>query len=325
MQILNGVLDCGSAEGSAGGTEVMARRVASLDPELLEKFQIVVSRVENEELEVSKIRIYYVHDLPRDPAADHLAHGGWSRWHKIVFVSNWQMQAYIRHYHIPWSRCVVLHNAIDPVGFNEERWDDPVKVRLIYHSAPHRGLEILLPVFQELCERFPLELDVFSSFDLYGWRGRGEKDPNRGFAHLFNACKAHPLINYHGTQDNHVVRAALREAHIFAFPSIWPETSCLCLMEAMSAGCMCVHSNFAALPETAANWTHMYQFSENILEHVDRFCTSLGHAIEDVKDGGTEVRDLLRAQKAYADTFYSWANREAQWEGLLRLLLAEGV
>ncbi len=315
MQILNGELDYGKvASGANGGTEIMARLVASLDKALLKEFQIIVSRVENP-LDDSKIRLYYCHDLPEE-SNKHLANGGWDKFHKLVFVSNWQMQAFINVYGIPWSKCIVLQNAIEPITTNNAKWEDP-KIKLIYHSTPHRGLEILIPVFQKLCETFDnLELDVFSSFELYGW---GQRDDE--YKHLYEVCKKDKRIHYHGTKDNKTVREALWNSHIFAYPSIWPETSCLSLMEAMSAGNICVHSNYAALPETAANWTHMYHFHEDRNEHAKIFYTVLMNAIEDVKKSPTEISNRLKTQKSYADIFYSWnPNRRVQWVALLGLL-----
>ena len=41
-------------------------------------------------------------------------------------------------------------------------------------------------------------------------------------------------MTYHGFKPNDVVRKALSEAHIFAYPSIWVETSCISAIEAMS-------------------------------------------------------------------------------------------
>ena len=325
-QIYNGKIELDEmAKNSSGGTEIMARRVATLDKDLLKEFQIVVSRMGDVELDPTKIRILYIHDLVGDPANDHLKNDGWNKFHKIVAVSNWQMQRFIDYYHIPWSKCIVMQNAIDPIEWNEEKWLNvkPLnsadrKIKLIYHSTPHRGLEILVPVFQKLCEKYDnLELDVFSSFSIYGWKERDEP-----YKPIFDACEADPKINYHGTMVNEEVRKALQQAHIFAYPSIWPETSCLALMEAMSAGCICVHSNYGALPETSAQWTHMYHFNEDRQEHAKIFYTVLSNAIDDIHNEPDAVVNRLRTQKSYADIFYSWKpNRIVQWNALFAMLL----
>ena len=151
-----------------GGTEAMRDLIIeAVSEELLDKFQIFISRVE-QPYDETKIRIYYAHDLPGDPAADAaLLNDGWKNFHLLIFVSNWQMQRFIERYQIPWSRCIVILNAIDPI---EDHVKPKSPLRLAYWSTPHRGLNILLPVFDALHKEFPdIQLDVFSSYKLYGW------------------------------------------------------------------------------------------------------------------------------------------------------------
>jgi len=297
-----------------GGSELMKVELESrLDPRLLEEFQIFVSRVQ-EDLDETKLRIYWIQDLPGDPAVEHLANGGWNKFHKIVFVSNWQMQAFISRYQIPWNKCIVLHNAINPIEPHEKPTDGPV--RLAYWSTPHRGLSILAPVFDKLSEKYDVELDVYSSFKIYGWDQRDKE-----FEELFDFCKQHPKINYHGSVDNATLREQLKKTHILAYPNIWPETSCITLMEAMSAGMLAVHPNFAALSETAANWTYMYQWTDNMNEHAGLFYNVLESAVQNINDPNLKLH--LQAQKSYADGFYNWQSREHQWKSLLTSLLNE--
>ena len=299
------------SKNAMGGTELMMNRLyENVDKDLLDQCQIIPSRVR--ELDETKIRILWQHDLPGDPESDHLKNEGHDRFHKIVFVSNWQMQAYINYYNIPWSKCVVMQNAITPIKTHEKPTD---KIKLIYTPTPHRGLQIVLPVFEKLCEEFDnIELDVYSSFKLYGWEERDTQ-----YQPLFDRCNNNPKINYHGTVSNEELRTALSNAHIFAYPSIWPETSCLCLLEAMSARLVCIHPNFAALPETAANWSYMYQWNENPSEHAATFHMILADAIRSINE--PHVQNKLNFQKSYIDGFYNWEGRKHQWSALIRSLL----
>jgi UDP-glucose:(glucosyl)LPS alpha-1,2-glucosyltransferase len=301
-----------------GGTEQMMERLhQSTSPEVLNEFQIIPSRVRS--LDDTKIRIFWAHDLPGDPEATKaLGNNGWNRFHQIVFVSNWQMQNYISMYDIPWSKCVVLHNAIVPIEPNQTRYDPDTdnKIRLIYHTTPHRGLNILLPVFEKLAaENDRLVLDVYSSFGVYGWTERDEE-----FSDLFDFCRRHPQVNYHGAVSNDEVRTALATTDIFAYPSIWPETSCLALIEAMSAGCVCVHSNYGALYETAGNYTYMYQFQEEVTQHAGYLYSNLKATIDSFGSTGFERTALM--SKAHADSFYNWSTRALQWESMLKSLIS---
>lgn len=299
-------------KNAMGGTELMKYGLYDrLDKDLLSNFQIICSRVRD--IDPSKKTIYWLHDLPGDPESEHLRNEGWKKFDKLVFVSNWQLEAYSKHYGIPYSRCVVLQNAIDPIPSHTKDFSKTIK--LMYHSTPHRGLDILVAVFQKLCEMFDnIELDVFSSFEIYGWKER-----DKPYEKLFEACKDHPKINYYGSVSNEEIREALQKNHIWAYPSIWQETSCICLMEAMSAGLYCVHPNFAALPETAANWTHMYQWDEDAPRHANKFAGNLLQAIKIVNTEQAQHR--IQMTKTYADSFYSWEVRKYQWEQMLKGVL----
>ena len=192
-------------------------------------------------------------------------------------------------------------------------------MNIIYHTTPHRGLELLVPVMDWIEEQLPdtnWHLDVYSSFGIYGWEER-----DKPYQELFQKIKDHPKMTYHGHVSNEEVHTALQKAHIFALPSIWPETSCIALIEAMSAGCICVHSSLAALPETAANWTLMYDHTEIGQDHANRHALTLADAIRLVDNDN--MKERLNMQKAYIDGYYSWEVRAKQWEVFLTSLLNE--
>lgn len=296
-----------------GGTELMKNGLINrVDSDLLDNFQIFVSRV-HEELSDKHIRILWLHDLPDDPENNHLSNDGWKRFHKLVFVSHWQMRGFISKYNIPWSRCIVLPNAIHPISFTKEE-KNLDQIRLIYHTTPHRGLNILIPVFQKLKEEYSnLTLDVYSSFKIYGWEER-----DKPFEELFNLCKSTDGINYHGFQPNSVIREALSKSHIYGYPNIWEETSCISLIEAMSAGLICVHPNYGCLPETAMNLTHMYQWDEDLNRHASIFYSNLKSTIDSIDEN---YFDRTRLQKNLVDTIYNWDFRKVQWEAFLTSLL----
>lgn len=299
---------------SKGGTELMASALEQyVDSELLSKFQIIPSRVR--EIDPNKIPVLWLHDLPWDPESAKLKDPVWrNQFKKIVFVSHWQQQMYHTVLGVPYSQGVVIKNAIAPIP--GEYIDKPKdKINLIYHPTPHRGLEILVPVVREMVKYHPdIHLDVFSSFKLYGWEER-----DKPYLELFEEIKNHPNMTYHGSVSQDELRKAVGRAHIFAYPSIWQETSCLCAIEAMSAGCLTVTSSLAALPETCANYALMYNYTEDVNAHANHFFKVLHHGINVVKQGGAE--NYLRAQKEYFDRNYDWNLRKEEWTYLLNSLL----
>lgn len=294
-----------------GGTELLIKEFKEHVPEsLYNHFQIVPSRFRG--FEAGKIPIYWAHDLVGDPECDHLKAGGYNQYEVLIFVSNWQMQQFIAYYGIPWHKCLVIHNAINPI-VNKPKSKDVIK--LIYHTTPHRGLEILAPVFNKLCEKYDnIELDVFSSFQIYGW---GERDQQ--YQSVFDMLKANPKVRYHGFAEQEEVREAVSNAHIFAYPSIWMETSCRCLMEAMTAGLVCVHSNYGCLSETSAGWSWMYQYHANKRDHANVFYQNLSSAIDCYWDDQTQ--GSIASASAYANIFYSWQARKNDWISLLSTIL----
>ena len=301
-------------QNARGGTELMQERMhRSLPADLLEKFQIIPSRVR--ELSLNKKHILWLHDLPNDPESQHLKDAVQrKRFDKIVAVSDWQMQLYNLVLGLPYSECVVIKNGITPIDIEKKEFDGTV--RIIYHTTPHRGLELLVPVFDKLTEKYDnITLDVFSSFSIYGWSQRDEP-----YKELFERCKRHPKINYHGAVSNEQIREELKRSHIFAYPSIWPETSCLAAIEAMSAMNLIVCPNYAALPETTAGFANMYQWSENNTDHANKFYNALDLTIKGINEYGIDHMRLA-FQKQFADVMYNWDKRiSRQWEGLLHQL-----
>lgn len=301
-----------------GGSELFAKALhEKCDSTLLDKAFFTFSRYRGPDPEQKdRKEIYHLNDLAGDPETHHIASGGWNKFEKLVFVSHWNMQQYVAHFGLPYYKCAVIKNAIDPIP-NEEKPSD--KIKLIYHTTPHRGLSILVPVFIKLCETFDnIELDVFSSFEIYGWKERDEQ-----FKVLFDQCRSHPKINYHGFQPNDVVRKALAQAHIYAYPSTWIETAPAALVEAMSARCISIHPNTGALPEVSANWSVIYQYDNNPQDHAETFYRRLFVVISSLRevynnqDKFNNYMARMGMQKLAIDGVHSWDIKRQEWNDFL--------
>lgn len=299
-----------------GGTELMLRSIydGTIPRDLLEQFQIIPSRPRA--LKEDKIRVMNVHDLPEDPESAKFKDPQFrNNFHKFVFVSNWQYSRYQYVLGMEYSdRDAVIENGITPLtpNYASKLVDD--KIRLVYASTPHRGLEILVPVFQKLAEKYPqIHLDVFSSFKIYGW---GDADKN--FEPLYNIIREHPQMTYHGFQPNDVVKSHLEQrAHILAYPSIYLETGCRVLMESMAGGLACVHPNYGALPDTSGSLTHMYHGSANKIEHANVFARNLDFIIDQYINRRDHMLKQTEAVSAYANHRFNIKHILQQWLAVL--------
>jgi glycosyltransferase involved in cell wall biosynthesis len=231
----------------------------------------------------------------------------------LVFVSEWQRAKFLVHFPIPPSKAVVIRNAVEPIPLREKSRGP---LRLVYASTPFRGLDVLLDSFAQLGRR-DAELHIYSGMGLYArpWE-------DKAFEHLYARARQMPGVVYHGVVPNHEVRAALAEAHILAYPCTWEETSCVALIEAMSAACRAVVPALGALPETAAGFARLYPAIADRRAHAERFARELGAAMDDFWT--PESQERLAAQKRFFDAHYSWDARLGEWEALLRRLTSHG-
>jgi len=304
------------SEKANGGTEIAKRKLAEILPdELLENFQIICSRPRD--LDGSKIRLFWCHDLPEDPESAKFRDVKWrNKFHKFIFISNWQYQRYQLVHGLPYDqKSIILESGIIPAP--ESCFDKPDdKIRLVYTSTPQRGLDILVHVFKELAKDNPdIHLDVFSSFKIYGW-----DDADKQFEHLYDEIRNHPQMTYHGFVPNDQLKEHLNKSHIFAYPSVWTETSCRAMLEAMSAGLVCVHPNLGALPESSGGLNVMFHGDLNdINNHAAAFAGNLNAAIDFVR---TKNHDkMIRFNKIFVDSRYNIDYVKNRWQATLEKLL----
>ena len=308
------------AKNANGGTELFMRMLyngKTIPREMLLHTQIIPSRVR--ELKNHKLRILTLHDLPGDPEVEKLRDANYRlNFHKFVFISNWQYQQFRDKMEFPYSmQSVVIENALEPISVDLEQKPDPSDIiHIAYMTTPHRGLSILLPVFQELAKTDKkIHLHVHSSFQMYGWG-----DADKEFEQLFKVCREHDQITYHGYTEFNQLRELMKGYHICAYPSIWQETACRQVLEAMSAGMLCVHPNFGALFDTSGGLNFMYDGSDNINEHANIFLLQLSAAINAIREGWSDVKARLVFNKSYVDTRYNPALASMKWKRLINSL-----
>lgn len=225
---------------------------------------------------------------------------------KHVFVSEWQRNKFITEFNIPPYKTIVIRNAIEDIDFVDK--PKTSKLKLIYTSTPWRGLDLLLEAFK-LLNRTDVELDVYSSTVIYGVNFMTNK-----FDWLFDKCRKTQGVNYRGYAANKAVRSAVQRSHIFAYPSVFEETSCLAAIEAGAAGCRIVTTDYGALSETCSSWARYVGHTADYKKLIFDFAQALNTEIEQYWDNYSS----LSQQSKYFNSEYSWQTRKIQWNNFLQ-------
>ncbi len=307
-----------TAGAPMGGTELLLSCLTGALPALTAQVQIICSRPELVALDPDRPRLLWLHDLPHDPASACLKDRAYrAQFNALVFVSHWQQAQYHQVLGIPYSEGLVIRNGVPRLAPALPKPDVDGRLHFIYTSTPHRGLALLATAADALAHvRQDWRLHVYSSFGLYGWH-----DADARYEPLYDALRANPCVRYYGARPNDEVRDAVLQAHVWVYPSVYAETSCLAAQEALMAGCLGITSSLGALPETCGAWPWMFAFDESpevmcvqTLQHMQRALAEYWRP---------ETQDRLVAQRGYFQRFWSFESRVVEWEGLLTRLASE--
>ena len=223
-----------------------------------------------------------------------------------IFVSHYQHRQFAHRFGIPDNKVTIIKNAIDPIEPKIKTQNEPV--RLIYTSMPQRGLEVLLDAYEKI-QRDDILLDVYSSLKIYG--SIYEHQNIKQWQPLFDKASNMHGVTYHGYASNIEVRQAVQQAHMWTYPSIFEETSCLSAIEAGAAGCRLITTNFGALAETCAEYGEYVAYNGDRRALIEQFANNIVKCVNQHNDPGTH--HMLRDQTVYFNEFYGWGRRIHQW------------
>lgn len=303
-----------------GGTEILKEQlIAQLPEESLDGINLIGSICHPSLVKEDKINILWQHLSYDQPNVRLMQDRKFvDSIDYFIYVSHWQYNKFREIYKIPEYKSFVIKNATHAFDTVEKQKDN--KIKLLYTSTPWRGLAVLIKSIEILNKtREDFEVDIYSSTKIYGSKfDENEKDK---FEVLFDKCKNTPNVNYLGYADNDSVRAAVQKAHIYAYPSIFEETSCLAVIEAMSAGCHVVTTNYGALPETCGEFATMIEFDSSGQNLIERYAETLNSVIDNYKNN--LYKDDLEMQIKYYNKNYSWETRIQEWKNFLNYVRKE--
>ena len=297
-----------SFKDSFGGSENQLRLLLKhLPDESFKDINLILNSTNYDLLEKDKINVLWMHHFVNQKEAKNLASKDFvNKLNWIVYNSNWNLDQHTKYFQVPKNKSVVIRNAIEKISFVEKPSD---KINLIYHTTPWRGLKILLKVFKNL-NLENVELNVFSSTIIYG--KKFDEVLGKNYEELFNECKNTKNVNYFGFLKNEEIIQQLKKMHIFAHPSIWPETSCIAAIEAMAAGCEVVTTDLGALSETCSPFGKIINFEKEPEDLEIKYNEVLLNSIKNFWSDKTQKK--LKLQRETINATYSWDKRSVEWK-----------
>lgn len=167
----------------------------------------------------------------------------------FLSVSEWQADTLCAASGFPRHRAFTIGNGVHMPFFSGVEERQPY--RLIYASAPNRGLQLMPQLIPRIREQVPAaELHVYSGLAVYD-----RMTPYRGpevaaFERLASQLAMIPGIFLHGNvRQDQLAREFMRSA-ILLYPNIIFETCCMVALEAQAAGCPVVCSRNSGLVES---------------------------------------------------------------------------
>ena len=291
-----------------GGSENQLRLLLKhLPDESFKDINLILNNTSDTLIEEDKINILWMQHFVNQEEAKNLGNKKYvDKLNYIVFNSHWNFEKYQYQFKVPENKSLVIRNAIEKIKINEKPKD---KISLIYHTTPWRGLKNLLKIYKNL-NLENVELNVCSSTIIYG--KKFDNILGKKYESIFEECKNTKNVNYLGFLDNKKIIEILKKTHIYSFPSIWPETSCISAIEAMAAGCEVVTTNLGALYETCSPFGTLVSFDRNFDNLEKKYEEALLNSINNF--WSKENQEKLKLQSKIINITYSWDMRSQEWK-----------
>jgi len=159
------------------------------------------------------------------------------------------------------------------------------------------------------------ELRVFSSLAVY--RKKEDEDPHR---YLYEVARSMPGVHYEGSVAQPALAKAMQNAAALTYPSVFAETSCIGVMEALATGAEVISTAFGAIPETSAGFARLMNLPRENSELINQFSALVVQSIRDTLTNPSGAKERREARLAYARQHLTWGGRAAEWIAMLESL-----
>lgn len=233
-------------------------------------------------------------------------------WDRILCLTEWHASRLPEH---AKAKLVLTKNGLNP----DYLVDGPNKAtNFIYASSPDRGLEQLLAVWPKVRDELPkATLDIYYGFTA-NWLNDEQNVPGLRETRLNveRLVKTTPGVFWHGMVGQMELAHAFARAGFWAYPTSWPETSCITSMKAQAMGCIPVTSRYrdSGVPETT-KYDLGPASREGMIRDNPEWMSEWVSAL--VSAARRTDLDAMRAEmKAWARATFDWGKIADQWTGL---------
>ena len=174
-----------------------------------------------------------------------------ARIERMLLVSEHHRKSLCEASGFPAHKVTVVGNGVHPPYF--EGSEARSRHRIIFTSAPYRGLALVPQILLAVQERVPdAEFHCFSGMNIYDRETPFEGPQVALYRRVAGVLQKIPHVYLHGNVAQRVLAREYMKSAVFLYPNTVPETCCITAMEAQAAGCALVTSSLGALPETVA-------------------------------------------------------------------------
>ena len=217
----------------------------------------------------------------------------------FIFVSSWQRNRYIETYNINFNKTLIMLNGIGKPF--EKFLDLPLnknKNSMTYCSIPWRGLSLLEPIFNMIKEKkSDSTLKIFSGMNIYN---QSENNNHDNFKTMKDVT-----YNYGVSQEQ--LANELYNIEYLTYPNIFPETSCITVLQAMACGCLVITSNLGALKETMNGLNEYIDINIHNIEK-EKYVHDFVNKLNNLMDLNENVKNIfIQKNRDYIKEKYTWS------------------
>lgn len=217
---------------------------------------------------------------------------------------------FVSEYHnIPKDKILVTSNGIDFTRFNKNIKKNPYK--MIYSSSPDRGLDIVLPLFDQVKQQVPqAELHIF-----YGFENFRDQNYIKLIKDEINKRKD---VHYHGRVGQDVLAEEFLSSGIWGYATNFAETFCITAVEAMASGTIPVTSDYWGLTDTVKEGGILIPMHNNpntlyLKSYQDVWVNNI---VELMKDSA--LAQFWRERGIQRASRFSWEAVAKQWDNYFK-------